>query len=245
MPMHDKPQRPAVSQGRATASAGPDAPGYPRWRVASDQALLVELGDAISPTVNAQVRRLGIALQQAGIAGVVDLHPAYASVLIRFDLLRLRREALIEHVQQALSQLDTVVLPPARPVAIPVHYGGAAGPDLDDVAALHDLLPATVVELHAAATYLVYFLGFAPGFAYLGGLPDALQTPRLTTPRPLVPAGSVGIAGRQTGVYPVATPGGWRLIGQTPLVLFDPLRTPMSLLQPGDEVRFVPLAAAP
>jgi KipI family sensor histidine kinase inhibitor len=100
------------------------------------------------------------------------------------------------------------------------------------------------VELHAAATYQVYFLGFAPGFAYLGGLPAALHTPRLCTPRPLVPAGSVGIAGRQTGVYPLATPGGWRLIGRTSLVLFAPQRTPMSLLQPGDEVRFVPDSVA-
>ena len=217
---------------------------YPCCRPASDQALLVELGDQIDPALNGQVRRLCIALQQAAIGGIIDLHPAYASVLIRFDSLCLRREALAEYVEQALVRLDTIELPPSRQVAIPVRYGGAEGPDLADVAALNGLSPAAVVELHSAATYLVYFLGFAPGFAYLGGLPRALQTTRLSTPRALVPAGSVGIAGQQTGVYPVAIPGGWRLIGKTPLVLFDPQRTPMSLLLPGDEVRFLPSSEA-
>lgn len=213
---------------------------YPRCLPAGDQAVLVELGDSISPALNLQVRRLCAAVQRAAIPGVIDLHPAYASVLIRFDPLRLRRLALLELVSQALAELDGVELLPARRVELPVYYGGSAGPDLEHVAAHSGLSPAAVVELHAAATYLVYFLGFAPGFAYLGGLPTELQTPRLETPRPLVPAGSVGIAGRQTGVYPLAIPGGWRLIGQTPRALFDPLRTPSALLQPGDEVRFVP-----
>ena len=223
----------------------PQAAGrYPRYRAASDQALLVELGDAITPALGGQVRRLCAALRPAEGDGVIDLHPAYASVLIRFDSLRLRREVLIARVEQALAHLDAIELPPPRQVAIPVRYGGSAGPDLAAVAALHGLSPAAVVELYAAATYLVYFLGFAPGFAYLGGLPEALRTPRRLTPRPVVPAGSVGIAGQQTGVYPVAIPGGWQLIGWTPLVLFDVLRTPMSLLQPGDEVRFLPSAEA-
>ena len=216
------------------------APPYPRCLPAGDQAVLVELGDSISPTLNLQVRRFCAAVQRAAIPGIVDLHPAYASVLIRFDPLRLRRQALLARVAQALAELDVVELPPARRIELPVCYGGRAGPDLEHVAAHSGLSPAEVVEQHAAATYLVYFLGFAPGFAYLGGLPAVLQTPRLATPRPLVPAGSVGIAGRQTGVYPLTIPGGWRLIGQTPRVLFDPLRTPRALLQPGDEVRFVP-----
>lgn len=213
---------------------------YPRCLAAGDQAVLVELGDSITPALNLQVRRLCAAVQRAAIPGVIDLHPAYASVLIRFDPLRLRRPVLLQLLTRALAELDVVELPPARRVELPVCYGGPAGPDLEQVAAHSGLSPAAVVELHSAATYLVYFLGFAPGFAYLGGLPAALQTPRLETPRPLVPAGSVGIAGRQTGVYPLAIPGGWRLIGRTSRVLFDPLRTPSALLQPGDEVRFVP-----
>jgi KipI family sensor histidine kinase inhibitor len=222
--------------------ATPATTGYPRCVPASDQALLVELGDTISPALGRQVHRLVLALQRAELAGLVDLHPAYASVLVRFDPLRLRREALRQHIATALSQLEEIELPPPRRIAIPVHYGGAAGPDLAEVAALHGLTPSAVVGLHSAAAYQVYFLGFAPGFAYLGGLPQTLWTPRLATPRPLVPAGSVGIAGWQSGVYPQATPGGWRLLGRTELVLFDPRRTPMALLQPGDEVRFEPTA---
>ncbi|HRI53581.1 MAG TPA: 5-oxoprolinase subunit PxpB, partial [Pseudomonadota bacterium] len=208
---------------------------YPRCLAAGDQAVLVELGDSITPALNLQVRRLCAAVQRAAIPGVIDLHPAYASVLIRFDPLRLRRPALLQLLTRALAELDVVELPPARRVELPVCYGGPAGPDLEQVAAHSGLSPAGVIELHSAALYLVYFLGFAPGFAYLGGLPAALQTPRLETPRPLVPAGSVGIAGRQTGVYPLAIPGGWRLIGRTSRVPFDPLRTPSAPLQPGGE----------
>lgn len=222
------------------AADAPTPTRYPRCLPCGDQAVMVELGDAISPALNAQVRRLCAALQRAAVAGVIDLHPAYASVLIRFDSLRLARQALIAQVEQALSQLATVELPPPRRVEIPVAYGGEGGPDLPDVAALCGLSPQAVIALHAAASYLVYFLGFAPGFAYLGGLPAVLHTPRLSTPRPLVPAGSVGIGGAQTGVYPLAIPGGWRLIGHTSLALWDPARTPMALLQPGDEIRFVP-----
>ncbi len=222
------------------AAEAPRPLRYPRCLPAGDQAVLVELGDTIAPELNLQVRRLCAAVQRAAIAGVLDLHPAYASVLVRFDSQRLRRQALLERLGQALAQLDAVELPPPRRIELPVCYGGQAGPDLQDVAAHSGLAPAAVIELHAAATYLVYFLGFAPGFAYLGGLPATLHTPRLPTPRPRVPAGSVGIAGGQTGVYPLAIPGGWRLVGQTSQVLFDPQRTPSALLQPGDEVRFLP-----
>lgn len=219
----------------------PEPSRPPRCLPCGDQALLVELGDTISPELNAQVRRLQLAVQRAAPAGVIDLHPSYASLLIRFDSLRLRRQALIEQVDKALSHLAEVELPPSRRIEVPMVYGGAAGPDLDDVARRSGLSGAAAVELHSAVAYQVYFLGFAPGFAYLGGLPAALHTPRLATPRPLVPAGSVGIAGPQTGIYPLATPGGWRLIGRTELTIFDATKTPMSLLQPGDEVHFVPL----
>lgn len=215
----------------------------PRCRPCGDQALLIELGEIIAPELSAQVRRLQLALQRAALAGVIDLHPSYASLLVRFDSLQLRREVLIAHVEKALSALDEVELPPPRRIEVPVAYGGAAGPDLDAVAEHGGLLPRAVVELHSAAAYQVYFLGFAPGFAYLGGLPAALHAPRLAAPRPLVPAGSVGIAGPQTGIYPLATPGGWRLIGRTELTIFDATKTPMSLLQPGDEVRFVPISS--
>ena len=133
-----------------------------------------------------------------------------------------------------------IELPPVRTVEIPVSYGGEYGPDLNDVAALHGLSAHDVVRLHSEAVYTVYFLGFVPGFAYMGGLPEALATPRLPAPRKRVEAGSVGIGGGQTGVYPFPTPGGWRLIGRTPLPMFQAGRENMSLLEIGDQVRFRP-----
>ena len=129
-----------------------------------------------------------------------------------------------EILQSHLDRLDAVDLPEPRELQIPACYGGEFGPDLKEVAALHGLTTAQVIELHASVTYIVYFLGFVPGFAYLGELPEALATPRLDTPRRTTPAGSVGIAGKQTGVYPFATPGGWRLIGRTPIAMFRPDR---------------------
>ena len=138
---------------------------------------------------------------------------------------------------------DFAAIAPGTLHEIPVCYGDEYGPDLDDLAAMHRMSPQQVVDLHSSATYVVYFLGFVPGFAYLGGLPEALITPRLSTPRRTVPAGSVAIGGNQAGVYPFATPGGWRLLGRTPLSLFRPDQDDMSLLVIGDRVRFVPISA--
>jgi inhibitor of KinA len=161
-------------------------------------------------------------------------------LLIKFDSLKLRHPELEEMLRGYIMRMEKVELPEPRLVEIPVCYGGEFGPDLKDVAELHGMTPESVIQFHATATYRVYFLGFAPGFAYLGELPDALVTPRLATPRRRVPAGSVGIAGNQTGVYPIATPGGWRLLGRTPVAMFRPDRAEMSLLAIGDRVRFVP-----
>jgi KipI family sensor histidine kinase inhibitor len=132
-------------------------------------------------------------------------------------------------------------MPAGRLVEIEVRYGGADGPDLDDVARLHDLRPEDVVEIHAGAEYLAYFLGFAPGFAYLGPVPASIATPRLDLPRPRVPPGSIAIGGTQTAVYPTETPGGWRLIGRTDSRVWDLAREPPALITPGDRVRFVPV----
>jgi inhibitor of KinA len=176
------------------------------------------------------------------ISGVRNLHPAYCSVLIKFDPLRWRHQQLEEILLQYIARLENVSLPSAREVEIPVCYGGEYGPDLNDVGALHGMSPEQVIALHSSSAYLVYFLGFVPGFAYLGGLPESLVTPRLATPRRKVPSGSVGIAGNQTGVYPVATPGGWRLLGRTPVSIFRPDRKELSLLSIGDRVRFTPIS---
>jgi len=175
-----------------------------------------------------------------GVRGVLNLHPAYASVLVDFDP-RLRRHADIEELVRAWVEAEG--REPAddaagRVVEIPVIYGGEAGPDLEDVARHAGLSPERVIELHSAATYLVYFLGFSPGFPYLGGLPPELATPRLATPRKRTPAGSVAIGGSQAGVYPTDSPGGWRIIGRTPLRLFDASRAEPALLGTGDRVKF-------
>lgn len=212
-----------------------------RFQRASDQSLLLYFGQQITLHAHERVRKLLRLLEDAPVEGIRNLHPAYCSVLIKFDPRKHRHEELQEILQHYLARLDTVTLPQPRFVEIPVCYGGAHGPDLAEVSATLGMTPAQVIELHSAPTYLVYFLGFVPGFAYLGELPKALVTPRLATPRRSVPPGSVGIAGNQTGVYPVATPGGWRLLGRTPISMFRRDQSGMSLLSIGDRVRFLPI----
>jgi inhibitor of KinA len=201
---------------------------------ASDHSMLVRFGDRISPEIHARVRAF---LRSFRAPGVRNLHPAYASVLISFDPSRTAPEEIAEAARRAAAEES--VAPPSRLVEIPVRYGGEFGPDLDDVARLNGLTPERVVQIHSSAEYLVYFLGFSPGFPYLGGLPASIATPRLAAPRKLVPAGSVAIGGSHTGIYPFASPGGWRIIGRTSLELFRADRQPPALLEMGDQVRFV------
>jgi KipI family sensor histidine kinase inhibitor len=208
-------------------------------RPASDRSLLISFGDDISLDAHRQVKLLTRELQ--GVRGILNLHPAYTSVLIDFDP-RLRTHGDVQAAAQAAIELGShAPETPAQTVEIPVSYGGEFGPDLADVARHTGLTPERVVELHAAADYLVYFVGFSTCFPYLGGLPPELATPRLSAPRRHVPEGSVAIGGSQAGVYPLASPGGWRLIGRTSLRLFDPDATPPPLLRMGDRVRFVPV----
>jgi KipI family sensor histidine kinase inhibitor len=214
-----------------------------QFQFASDQSLLIYFGQKITLQANKNVRKLLRLLQLEPIAGVRNLHPAYRSLLVKFDGLRLRHEEVEAILRRYLARLEEVNLPEPRHVEIPVCYGGEFGPDLADVCAIHGMTAAQAIELHASAEYLVYFLGFVPGFAYLGELPEALVTPRLAVPRRRVPAGSVGIAGNQTGVYPFATPGGWRLLGRTPIAMFRTDRDGLSLLSIGDRVRFMPILA--
>jgi KipI family sensor histidine kinase inhibitor len=214
----------------------------PRFQYASDQSLLIYFGQQITIHAHEQVRRLLRLLELEPVVGVRNLHPAYCSVLVKFDPLKWRHEGLEKELRKYLGRLDKVKLPAPRQVEIPVCYGGEFGPDLDEVASAHAITPERAIELHSSATYLVYFLGFVPGFAYLGELPQELVTPRLPAPRKKVPAGSVGIAGNQTGVYPFETPGGWRLLGRTPVAMFRTDREGLSLLSIGDRVRFVPVS---
>ena len=211
-------------------------------RPASDRSLLLSCGDEISFDAHLAVARLTRCLQ--GVRGILNLHPAYSSVLVDFDP-RLRSHAQVEAlVRERLASHADQAPPEPRRVEIPVCYGGESGPDLRDVARHTGLTEERVVELHAAAEYLVYFVGFATCFPYLGGLPPELATPRLPAPRKHVPVGSVAIGGAQAGIYPLSSPGGWRLIGRTRLRLFDPSASPPPLLRMGDRVRFVPVPEA-
>lgn len=218
------------------------AQALPRFLAASDDALLVRFGTEISMAHHRRVRALTAALEGAALPAVRNLHPAYASLLIRFDPLRTDHAALEAAVVGLLARAEVPAVP--RAIEIPVCYGGDFGPDLAAVAEHCRLEPQEVIARHSAPEYLVYFLGFSPGFPYLGGMDPALATPRLPAPRTRVPAGSVAIGGAQTGVYPVATPGGWRVIGRTPLRLFDAGREDPALVRMGDQVRFVPIDTA-
>ena len=216
--------------------------GNARFEPASDQSLLIYFGEKITRKANEQIRKLLRLLEAEPIEGVRNLHPAYCSMLVKFDALKWTHDKLEKRLSKYLARVDKVSLPEAHEVEIPVCYGGEFGPDLDDVAALHGITSEEIIKLHSSASYLVYFLGFAPGFAYLGELPKELVTPRLPTPRKKVPVGSVGIAGNQTGVYPFGTPGGWRLLGRTAVSMFRTDREDLSLLTIGDCVRFVPIS---
>jgi KipI family sensor histidine kinase inhibitor len=208
-------------------------------RPASDRSLLISFGDEISLEAHRQVSRLTTNLQ--GTRGILNLHPAFASVLIDFDP-RLRTHEEIEGlVRERMASAVAVSQSPARTIDIPVVFGGDSGPDLEDVARHTGLSADRVVELFTAAEFEVYFVGFATCFPYLGGLPAELATPRLSAPRKHVPEGSVAIGGAQAGVYPLPSPGGWRLIGRTSLLLFDPLGEPPPVLRMSDRVRFLRL----
>ncbi len=208
------------------------------FRAASDQAVLVNLGEEIGLASHQRVCKLLRLLQEEPIGWVRNLQPAYCSLLVSFDLSQVDHREVETTLRRYEQRAGKMALPQARTVEIPVCYGGEFGPDLEALAAMHSLSASRVIKLHTSQTYHAYFLGFAPGFAYLGDLAPEIATPRLATPRKKVAAGSVGIAGTQTAVYPFATPGGWRLIGRTPLQMFRKDREPMGLISLGDEVRF-------
>lgn len=216
-----------------------------------DSAVVLQFGDSISPEILAEINSFVEALNESSIQGLVEWVPAYTTLTIFYDPWLVRQQGISDPYKRVLEQLQelapSTLAPPSatlRVVEIPVCYGGIFGPDLDAVASHTNLTTAEVIRLHTAAEYLVYMIGFAPGFPYLGGLNKQLITPRKEAPRPRIPAGAVGIAGAQTGIYPLETPGGWQLIGRTPLRLFRPEAAQPSLLQAGDKVRFVAITPA-
>jgi inhibitor of KinA len=215
-----------------------DVYSEPVIRVAGDQGILVELGDVISPQVHRRVRALNIALETEPIEGVLECVQTYRSVVMRYDPLKTSLDRLRERIEKLFSNLDDFDIPEPLIVEIPVCYGGEFGPDLGHVATLNGLTESEVIARHSQPEYLIYMVGFTPGFPFLGGLHESLHTPRLETPRKSVPAGSVGIANGQTGVYPIESPGGWQLIGRVPIALFDPNLDNPFLLSAGDILKF-------
>lgn len=205
-----------------------------------DAALTIEFGEEIDPALNERVIAFAETVRAQTWEGVLDIVPTYRSVTIHVDPLCVDLDTLRSRLLQ-LSKTAQHGIRSGRQHRIPVLYGGEAGPDLQDVAAFAKLSAAEVIRLHASVVYRVYMLGFSPGFPYLGLVPELLAMPRLPTPRVTVPAGSVGIAGTQTGIYPISTPGGWRLIGRTPIALYRPHSATPFLLDPGDLVRFEPI----
>jgi inhibitor of KinA len=210
-----------------------------------DAALLVTMGDTIDLAINRRVHALANLLMSESFPGLGECVPAYVSVLVHYDPLILTYDQLTELVESRLAGLVIDAQWQPRVMEVPVVYGGESGPDLDFVSRHSGLTQAEVIALHSADEYPVYMMGFTPGFPYLGGMDRRLACPRLETPRTRIPAGSVGIAGEQTGIYPLESPGGWRIIGRTPLRLFDIHREPPCLLAPGDVVRFVSIERMP
>ena len=200
----------------------------PKIRIMGDRAVLVELGEGIHPKINQKVRALYTGLATLGINGIKDLVPSYRSLMVVFNPRVIALDSLKSQLDETWNSLDDTQQPDPRIVEIPVVYGDQYGPDLEWIADYHNISPQEVIRLHTRPVYQVYLIGFMPGYPYLGEVPDEIVTPRRKTPRTHVPAGSVGIAQRQTGIYPVASPGGWQIIGRTPVQLFDPQALPLN-----------------
>lgn len=212
------------------------------YRLAGDTGLLVEFGEGIDPKVNAKVRAMTRALEKTMPRGVREIIPTYRSLLFVYDPQATNPDILCPLIEQVENSLESLAMAPARIVEIPVCYGGKFGPDIGNVQKPHGLTTDQVIQRHSAPAYLIYMVGFTPGFPFLGGLDATLFTPRLTTPRMHVPEGSVGIANNQTGMYPIASPGGWQIIGKTPLKLFAPHRPHPFLYKAGDKIKFIPIS---
>ena len=215
-----------------------------RFLLTGDTSLSVEFGNEIKESINHDIRAYKIALEKAGIPGIVETVPTYRSLMVHYNPRIIRNGELKEKLEKLLSEMGDIEIPPSPVLEIPVLYGGEMGPDLPFVAENAGLSEEEVIRIHSGTEYLIYMLGFTPGFTYLGGMSDKIATPRLQQPRVKIPAGSVGIAGSQTGIYPIASPGGWQLIGRTPLKMYDPNRETPILPEAGQYMKFYPIDQA-
>lgn len=209
-----------------------------RFLLTGDTSLCAEFGNEISEAINAEIRAFNLLLTERKIPGIVETVPTYRSLMIHYDPGVISFDKLIPVLESLTTALDQVEIPPSDVLEIPVLYGGEMGPDLAFVAEHAKKTQEDVINIHTSTEYLIYMLGFTPGFTYLGGMSAEIETPRLETPRVLIPAGSVGIAGKQTGVYPIDSPGGWQLIGRTPVKMYDPDRETPILPRAGQYIKF-------
>lgn len=221
-------------------------------RPLGDSALVIQLGDGISPTTHEKVKNLSNLLEKEPFTGLIESVPSYNSLTIYYNPVAVNmsnadKEASSPYkkvgafILSLLDKLGTSEKPEQRLITIPVLYGGEFGPDLEYVATYHGISVEKVIQIHSSNDYLVYMIGFAPGFPFMGGMDERIATPRKESPRLAIAPGSVGIAGKQTGIYPLETPGGWQIIGRTPLDLFLPELSPPTMLQSGDRIRYVPI----
>ena len=209
-----------------------------RYLVSGDCGVSVEFGNEISPDINKKIRAFKVALEKSDIEGIVETVPTYRSLLVQYKPEVIRFKELTEKFEGLMGSLDNIEIPPPTVIEIPVLYGGEMGPDIENVAEHNHKTIDEVVKIHTSEEYLIYMLGFIAGFPYLGGMSKEIATPRLKSPRVKIDGGAVGIAGEQTGIYPVDSPGGWQLIGRTPLKLYDAGREKPILLEAGQYIKF-------
>lgn len=209
-----------------------------KYLVSGDSALNMEFGNSISEEINKKIRAMTSAVEMKEVYGIMELVPTYRSLMIHYDPLKVDFYELVNTLKKIEENVDNIKLPAPEVIEVPILYGGDWGPDIENVARYNNISVEEVVEIHTSKEYLIFMLGFTPGFPYLGGMDTRIAAPRLQTPRTRIPGGSVGIAGEQTGIYPVSSPGGWQLIGSTPIKLFDPHRENPILLKSGNYIKF-------
>jgi KipI family sensor histidine kinase inhibitor len=212
-----------------------------RYLTAGDRALVVEFGNKISEDINSRVRSMMIAVERENIEGIIEITPTYRSLMIHYNPMKISYSKLLTDLKILEKKLKDIDIPLPEIIEIPVLYNGENGPDIINVAEHNNITTQEVIDIHSSREYLIYMLGFTPGFPYLGGMDERISTPRLGTPRTKINSGSIGIAGSQTGIYPIDSPGGWQIIGKTPLNLYDAFRDPPILLDPGNYIKFVPV----
>ncbi|RXI45222.1 allophanate hydrolase [Clostridium tetani] len=212
-----------------------------KYLTAGDKALTIEYGNEISEDISSKVRSMMVALEINKIDGIVEIVPTYRSLMVHYNPLIIGYDKLINKLKSLENKLQDISLPEPEVIEIPTVYGGEYGPDIGNVAKHNKITVEEVVKIHSSKEYLIYMLGFTPGFPYLGGMNGKIATPRLKSPRTKINKGSVGIAGSQTGIYPIDSPGGWQLIGKTPLKLYEPNREVPILLKAGNYIKFVPI----